>query len=320
MRACRRLCGRILPRSLRRLARDGQGEGRTSTPRYSPTTTSKPSAPKMLDLAWPGRDEQLDRATPQQRSTWSRRAGLARSGPLRDRRGASPCSTMRSTLESDPAGSRRALWQSIGHANTAQVRRPAVLDWRCRTAIELGGPPAELYTELALQSVRRRGMWVEQQDPELVAEWVKRALELSPEGSPTHPRRSPRWRCERGTRILHARSRPQPSGSATTSFAPTRSRLSRRWRGDLATSTRLATPSTSASGCSPRSPSPRQPFCTHAGCRCQSRPAQAVRGRKPELAAHRDGRRVDRPPPHAGSPGAASGGSASRPLGRWSGR
>ena len=55
-------------------------------------------------------------------------------------------------------------------------------------AIELGGPPAELYTELALQTVRRSGMWVRRPAPELVDGWVERALELSPEGSPTYPR------------------------------------------------------------------------------------------------------------------------------------
>jgi hypothetical protein len=54
-------------------------------------------------------------------------------------------------------------------------------------AIELGGPSAELYTELALQTVRRSGMWARRPDPELVDGWVERALELSPEGSPTYP-------------------------------------------------------------------------------------------------------------------------------------
>jgi len=54
-------------------------------------------------------------------------------------------------------------------------------------AIELGGPPAELYTELALQAVRRSGMWIRRPAPELVEGWVERALELSPEGSSTHP-------------------------------------------------------------------------------------------------------------------------------------
>ena len=54
-------------------------------------------------------------------------------------------------------------------------------------AIELGGPPAELYAELALQTVRRTGMWIRRHDPELVDAWVERAVELSPEGSPTYP-------------------------------------------------------------------------------------------------------------------------------------
>ena len=53
-------------------------------------------------------------------------------------------------------------------------------------AVELGGPPAELYTELALQVVRRSGMWIRRPDPELVDSWVDRAVELSPEGSPSY--------------------------------------------------------------------------------------------------------------------------------------
>ena len=53
-------------------------------------------------------------------------------------------------------------------------------------AIELGGPQAELYAELALQAVRRSGMWIRRYDPALLDGWVERALELSPEGSPSY--------------------------------------------------------------------------------------------------------------------------------------
>jgi MalT-like TPR region len=55
-------------------------------------------------------------------------------------------------------------------------------------ALELGGPSAGVYCDLALQTMQRAGMWVQQPDPEftLVGGWVQRAVELAEEGSLTH--------------------------------------------------------------------------------------------------------------------------------------
>ena len=50
-------------------------------------------------------------------------------------------------------------------------------------ALDIAGPSAEVYADLALQSVQRAGMWVQQPDWTLVDGWIQQALELAGEGS-----------------------------------------------------------------------------------------------------------------------------------------
>ena len=75
-------------------------------------------------------------------------------------------------------------------------------------AIELGGPSGELYTELALQTARRSGMWNQLPDRELVDGWIDRALELTEDGSFTHAKAlaaAALWRRdEAAARAVHA--------------------------------------------------------------------------------------------------------------------
>ena len=89
-------------------------------------------------------------------------------------------------FESDPR-TQAELWESIGHANALRFDGDAFRA-AMEKAIELKGPSAELYTELALQTARRSGMWTRPPDRALVDEWIERALELAEEGSPTHAR------------------------------------------------------------------------------------------------------------------------------------
>ena len=161
-----------------------QGEGRDEHAPLLAYHYAEAVRPEDLDLAWEGRDEEVDRLR-RNAVAWSRRAAELAVGRYEIDEGLALLHRA-VDVESDPR-QQAEIWQSIGHANALKFDGPPFRQ-AMEKAIELGGPPAELYTELALQSVRRRGMWVEQQDPELVAEWVKRALELSPEGSPTHPR------------------------------------------------------------------------------------------------------------------------------------
>jgi hypothetical protein len=52
-------------------------------------------------------------------------------------------------------------------------------------SIDLGGPAADLYAELAVATAIRGGMWKRQPDRGLVAGWLEQALDLAEEGSPT---------------------------------------------------------------------------------------------------------------------------------------
>ena len=137
-----------------------------------------------LDLAWQGQEEEVGRLRGKA-IVWLRRAADLAIGRYEIDEGLSLLHQALE-LESDPR-QQAEIWHSIGHADAlkfdGQPFREAM-----EHAIELGGPPAELYTELALQAARRSGMWVRPLDPELIDEWVERALELSPEGSPTYPR------------------------------------------------------------------------------------------------------------------------------------
>jgi tetratricopeptide (TPR) repeat protein len=109
-------------------------------------------------------------------------------------------------LESDPR-TQAELWEKIGRANALRFDGEAFRAAMER-AIELRGPNAELYTELALQTARRSGMWKRQPDRELVDGWIDRALGLAEEGSATHARALAAvalWRKdEAAARALHA--------------------------------------------------------------------------------------------------------------------
>jgi len=75
-------------------------------------------------------------------------------------------------------------------------------------AIGLAGPSGELYSELALQTARRSGMWKQPPNRELVDGWIDRALELTEDDSPTHAKAlgaAALWRRdEAAARTLHA--------------------------------------------------------------------------------------------------------------------
>jgi class 3 adenylate cyclase len=139
--------------------------------------------PDDADLAWPGSDERgaefRERAV-----VWARRAAALAVGRYEIDES---LALLHRALELEPERPQQAeLWQEIGHANALKFDGPTFRE-AMEKAIELGGDPAELYTELALQAVRRSGMWIRRPDPALIDGWVERALELSPEGSPTYP-------------------------------------------------------------------------------------------------------------------------------------
>ena len=136
--------------------------------------------PDDADLAWTGKDEQLAELR-RQAVTWAQRAAtLALARYEVDEAIALLHKALE--LEPDPVSQAR-LWQEIGHAQALKFDGEAF--WAAmQKAIDLGGPAADLYAELALQTSIRGAMWKRQPDRELVVGWIQQALDLADEGSP----------------------------------------------------------------------------------------------------------------------------------------
>jgi class 3 adenylate cyclase len=140
--------------------------------------------PEDADLAWPQRDEYVERLR-RQAVAWSERAAQLAVGRY-EMDDAIALLHRAVALESQP-DKRAELWSEIGRANALRFDGDA-LRAALEQAIELTGPSAELYTELALQTARRSGMWKRPPDRGVVDGWIDRALELAEEGSATHAR------------------------------------------------------------------------------------------------------------------------------------
>ena len=137
-----------------------------------------------VDLAWPGADAELARLRGHALH-WLRRAAELAVSRYEITEGLTLLHRA-VALEPDPAG-RARLWEEIGHANALRFDGEAFRA-AMEHAVELGGPSAELYSELALQTARRSGMWQRPPDRQVVDDWIERALALAEAGSPTHAR------------------------------------------------------------------------------------------------------------------------------------
>jgi hypothetical protein len=160
--------------------------------------------PEDLDLAWAGREAQAA-GLRAQAVQWSRRAATLAIGRYEIDDG---LILLHRALALEPDSGRQAkLWQQIGHANALGFDGEAFRD-AIEKAIELTGPSAELYTELALQTARRSGMWKRPPDREVVDGWIERALGLAEEGSRVHAQAlaaAALWRKdETAARTLHS--------------------------------------------------------------------------------------------------------------------
>lgn len=140
--------------------------------------------PEDLDLAWPGREGDV-RALNAKAVEWSRKAGDLAIGRYEIDDGISLLSRA-VEQESDPAA-KAGLWYAIGHASALKYDGEGFVAAMER-APELGAPPGEVYTELALQWSHRSGMWKVRLDDELTLNWVERAVAESPDGTPTRVR------------------------------------------------------------------------------------------------------------------------------------
>jgi hypothetical protein len=86
-------------------------------------------------------------------------------------------------LESDPR-EQAAIWQRIGQACALKYDGQGFFQ-AMQKALEIAGSSADVYADLALQTMLRAGMWVQQPDMTLVEGWIQQALDLAEEGSLT---------------------------------------------------------------------------------------------------------------------------------------
>ncbi len=135
--------------------------------------------PEDLDLAWSGREDEAEQLRIKA-VAWSARAAELAVGRYEVDEGLALL-TRAVELEADPAEQAR-LWHTIGRAHALKFDGEGL--WKAmERAIEIGCASADLYTELAFQSVRRWGIWRREPDAELVGGWIDRALELAEPGS-----------------------------------------------------------------------------------------------------------------------------------------
>jgi len=135
--------------------------------------------PELLDLAWSGREPQADRLRAKA-VWWSRQAAELAIGRYEINEGLTLLDRALG-IESDPR-EQAAIWRQIGQA--CALKYDGERFWQAmQQALEIGGPSAEVYSDLALQSLQRGGMWVQQPDWTLIGGWIQQALELAGEGS-----------------------------------------------------------------------------------------------------------------------------------------
>jgi len=135
--------------------------------------------PEDLDLAWPGREDEAEQLRVNA-VAWSTRAAELAVGRYEIDEG---LALLGRALELEPdRGDQARLWHLIGRAHALKFDGEGF--WAAmEKAIEIGGPSADVQTELAFQSVRRYGMWTREPDPQLIEGWIERALALAEPGS-----------------------------------------------------------------------------------------------------------------------------------------
>jgi class 3 adenylate cyclase len=137
--------------------------------------------PEDLDLAWYGREEEAA-ALRARAVLWSRRAADLAIGRYEIDEG---LALLRRALDLESGlQEQAALWHRIGQACALKYDGEGFHE-AMQKALAITGPSAEIYADLALQTVQRAGMWVQQPDMGLIDGWVDQALEMAAEGSRT---------------------------------------------------------------------------------------------------------------------------------------
>ncbi|HEX9635261.1 MAG TPA: AAA family ATPase, partial [Candidatus Limnocylindria bacterium] len=140
--------------------------------------------PADLDLAWAGRDRDVEQLRAKAVTWLGKAADLAIGRYEID----DAVTMLRRAVELEPDQAQQAvLWYAIGHASALKYDGEGLVAAMDR-ALELGAPPGEVYPELAFQWALRSGMWQRRLDDSLTADWVTRAVADSEEGSPARVR------------------------------------------------------------------------------------------------------------------------------------
>jgi len=138
--------------------------------------------PEDVDLAWAGRERELDELRALAISWLGRAAELAIGRMEID----DALGLLRRALdlETDP-GRRASLWRTVGRASILKFDGESF--WTAmQESLAVSTDPADaadLYAELAVQTATRRGMWMRRPGNALIEGWIKSALELAQPGS-----------------------------------------------------------------------------------------------------------------------------------------
>ncbi|HLB17617.1 MAG TPA: adenylate/guanylate cyclase domain-containing protein, partial [Gaiellaceae bacterium] len=157
------------------LAAEEAGDAHTGTLAYH---YAEAVSPGIAPLAWRDREEELDRLRAAA-LRWLRRAAELATGRF-DLDDALNLLHRAAELTPDDA----ELWHRLGRVNALKFDGEAFWEAMLK-AIELDPPRDELamlYGELAFESMMRGAMWKRAPEPELVAGWTRRALELAAPG------------------------------------------------------------------------------------------------------------------------------------------
>jgi class 3 adenylate cyclase/tetratricopeptide (TPR) repeat protein len=156
------------------------GEGRDEDAALLAHHYAEAVRPENADLAWPGDDEELARLRGRAVS-WLRRAADLAVGRYEIEDGLSLLH--RAAKLETSAQALVEIWREIGRANALYFDRQGFSSAMQR-AIEIVGDDAttaDLYADLAFQTIVRAGMWGAAPEAEVVEGWIGRAIEL---GSP----------------------------------------------------------------------------------------------------------------------------------------
>lgn len=156
--------------------------------------------PEDVELAWTDRSEEL--AELRERALrWLRQAADRAIGRMEIDDGLALLHRA-IELESDPA--RRAdLWTAVGRANILKYDGEAFWTAMQNSLAATSDPSlsTEIYADLAFQTSLRSGMWRRRPDPDLIAGWIARSLEVAGPGTSAR------------AKALLARVNEEPAGS-----------------------------------------------------------------------------------------------------------